>query len=125
MYCKKVATVATNWWINLMKAQCSKLYPEKISATESDLIILDESLQEDLSRFQQVLFEKILTFVEKRNFIDFSCYYFPNSELSKLSVIANIPKDYFPRRAYMEVLGTSVKVSLNDEDLRELHVPVE
>ena len=54
----KIASVATQWWINQMKKQCKKYYPDKITGDDSNLIIEKEhpiygyyfAIQNNLSR---------------------------------------------------------------------------
>ena len=78
----KIASVATKWWIDQMKQQCKKLYPNKVTGDNSNLVIVDESLQNELSRFEEILFKKIY------HHVTFKCYLLLQNYLKRhLSVI--------------------------------------
>lgn len=121
----KLATVATNWWIEQMKKQCRHQYPQKIIEDNSNFVIIDDSLAEELSRFEKALLEKIHACIENRQYLCLTCCYFPSKELSNIAKKANISATYFPVRAQMTICGNSIEVSTNGGTLRKLTLPAE
>lgn len=119
----KIATVATNWWIHLMKLRCKELYPNKVIGNDSNLVIVDESLQKELSHFREVLFKEILYHIRFRTYLSLTCFYWPSGDLGRLVRKASISKDYFPPRANMQIHDGRVEISLNGDDLHKLPVP--
>ena len=119
----KMATVATDWWIGQMKIRCKELYPSKVIENDSNLVIVDESLQTELSHFREVLFTEILFHVRFRAYLSLTCFYWPSGDLGRLVRKTSISKDYFPPRANMQIHDGCVEISLNGEDLHKLSVP--
>jgi len=118
--CKK-AEAATDWWINQMKLQCAHLYPDKVSRDDSDIIITDKSLQEDFSRFYEIMKKEIQICLEGNSYLSLTCCCFiPARQLSSLANKASISKSFFPERAAMQICNKCIKVSLNGGDLRNL-----
>lgn len=112
--------VASNWWIGQMKLRCKELHPKKVTGDNSNLVIVDSSLEREFSRFQRVLFEEILFHVRNGLSLSLTCYYIPNRALTKLATKASINKIYLPIRAQMQIWGFIVEVSLDGEDLHKL-----
>lgn len=121
----KVAKAAAGWWVQQMTKRCKQLYPDKITGDNSNLVVVDDSLQDELTRFEKLLAEEILYYVEKPCPACFTCYHLPNYELSKIAKKASISTTYFPVRAEMRVFGKSVEVAFNGEKLRPLTLPAE
>lgn len=121
----KLATAAANWWIEEMKKHCKCLYPQKVTGDGSNLVIIDDSFAEELCRFEKALFEKVYPYIEKQNYLCLSCCYFPCRELSNIAKKAHISATYFPTRAQMTILGSSIEVSVNGGILRKLTLPAE
>lgn len=120
----KLAKISANWWIQAIKKQCSHVYPQKVINNNSNFIIIDDSLKNDLSRFEAILTNEILHCIEHRSYLCLTCCFLPGRELSKLAQKAQISTDYLPLRATMQICGNSVQVSLNGEDLRKLPISV-
>lgn len=115
MYYKQ-AQVAANWWIEEMKKRCSIIYPDKVIRDGSGFIVTDDSLSEDLSRFQVTLVAEIQNCLEKGYFLSLSCYFYPNQTLTNIAKKAHISKTYFPIRASMDILLGEIFVSINDNN---------
>ena len=116
----KIATAATDWWIDQMKKRCKELYPNKVIGDDSNLVVIDVSLDNELSRFREALFKQILLHVEVNMYLSLTCCFWPSGELRGLVRKTSISKEYFPPRANMQIYGNSVHVSLNGEDLHQL-----
>ena len=122
----KIASVATKWWIDQMKQQCKKLYPNKVTGDNSNLVIVDESLQNELSRFEEILFKKIYHHVTFKCYLSLTCCYWrPSGDLGIIVRKTSIPKDYLPERANMQIYDGFIEVSLNGEDLHKLPLSTE
>lgn len=119
----KISKVATQWWIDQMIKHCLELYPDKIIRKNSNLVIVDHSLQRELSHFQEVLFEEIHYHVKLYGYLSLTCCYWPVGDLGRLVKKISISKDYFPPRANMLIYNGSIEVSLDGEDLRKLPLP--
>lgn len=121
----KIASVATQWWIEQMKKQCQKLYPKKVTRNGSQLLIVDETLQKEFALFEDALFKQILYNIRFKCYLNLTCYYWPSGDLGILVKKTCISKDYFPERANMQIYDGFVEVSINGEDLRKLPLPTE
>lgn len=120
----KLAKISANWWIQEIKKLCSHKYPQKVINTNSNFVIIDSSLANDLSRFETVLTNEILCCIQQRSYLCLTCCFIPGRELSKIARKAQISTDYLPHRATMQICGNSVEVSLDGEDLRMLPMSV-
>ena len=119
----KIASVATKWWIEQIKKRCLELYPKKVMVDHTGIVIIDNLLENEISRFEKVLFAQILQNVQSNLYLSLTCYFWPSALLGVLVRKANISKDYFPHRAQMEIYDNSIYVSINGEDLRKLSLP--
>ena len=124
MYCKE-AIAATNWWIEQIKKRCIQVYPNKVTRDGSNLVIIDDKLAEDLSRFENILINEFQKYIEKNHYIILTCCHFPNSDLKKLAQKAGFSTTYFTFRAEMRIFGKSIQVSLDGNDLTNLPLPAE
>ena len=122
----KMASVATQWWINQMKIQCKKSYPNKIAGDTSNLIIVDDSMRIEFSRFEEALFNHILKSIRFKSHSSLTCCYWrPAGDLGTLVRKTSLSNCYLPERANMQIFDGFVEVSLNGEDLRKLPLPTE
>jgi len=121
----KIASVATQWWIDQMTKRCRELYPSKVIECNSSLIIVDDSLKNELSHFQDALFKQIHHHIVFKCYLSLTCCYWPSGDLGVIVRKTSISKDYFPERANMQIFDGSVEVSINGEDLRKLPLPTE
>jgi len=99
----KVAKKAAEWWVEQMKKRCENL----------NIVIVDTSLEDEFSRFQEILIDEIHTSLKKYSYTCLTCSYFPSAELKGILKKANIPVSYLPVHAQMEIIGTSITVSTN------------
>ena len=120
-----LAVVAADWWIEQMLKRCSELYPNKVTTNGSDFVIVDNSLDEELSRFKAVLIEEIGNCLDQHSYLSLTCHYLPNSKLSSFARKAKISSSYFPTSASMDVLFGKIQVGLNGKKMRELSLPEE
>ena len=49
----------------------------------------------------------------------------PNYDLSAIAKKANLHRTYLPRHAEMQVIGNTILVSLNSQELQNLPIPAE
>ena len=118
----KVAKRAAEWWVEQMKKRCKHHYPEKVICDNVDIVIVDTSLRDELSRFQEILIDEIHTNLKKSNYTCLTCSHFPSAELSGILKKANISAFYLPVHAEMEIIGTSITVSTNGNHEYKLNV---
>ena len=116
----KIATVATNWWLQQLTYRCRELHPSKVIENKSKLIVVDDCLKGELSRFKEVLFEEILFHMRNGLYLSLTYCYFPSGKLKTLVRKAGISTEYFPVRANMQIYKNSIQVSLNGNDLQKL-----
>lgn len=116
----KIAKIAAKWWIDQMTKQCMELYPCKVIQKESDIVIVDESLKKELSKFQEILFNEILYHIRHETCLSLTCYFWPSGDLGRIVKKSRISSDYFPPRANMQIHDGYIEVSLNGADLRKL-----
>ena len=122
----KMASVATQWWINQMKIQCKKSDPCKITGEGANLIIVDDSMRNEFSRFEEALFNHILNSIRFKSHSSLTCCYWrPSGDLGIIVRKTSISNDYLPERANMQIFNGFIEVSLNGEDLRKLPLPTE
>ena len=119
----KIASVATQWWIDQMTKHCMELYPSKVIRKDSFLVIVDESLAREFSYFEKILFKEIHFHIISNIPLSLTCYYWPSGDLGRLVRKSSISKDYFPSRANMLIYNRYVEVSLDGSDLRQLPLP--
>jgi len=115
-----VAKTATAWWIEQIKKRGITLYPERIIKDKSNLIVVDVSLQEALSMFEEALYIEIKNHLEKFHYMYLGCSYSPDDPLSKLAKKAQLPFNYFPMHTDMEIYGSSIRVSYGSFDWHEI-----
>lgn len=115
-----IAAVATNWWLAQLKNRCKQLHPDKVIENDSEIIIVDDCLKDELSRFEEMLLEEILRHTKKGLYLSLTCCYYPNGDLKTLVRKARISRDYFPVRAHMQICKNCVEVSLDGNDLQKL-----
>jgi hypothetical protein len=109
-----------------MKKQCQKSDPNKITGEGANLIIVDDSMRNEFSRFEKALFNHILYALTFKYHSSLTCCYRrPSGDLGVLVRKTSISKEYFPERANMQIFNGCVEVSLNGEDLRKLPLPTE
>jgi len=121
----KIASVATKWWIDHMKTRCKELYPDKVIGNDGNLVIVDLFLENELSRFEAILFARILSHVQSNLYLSLTCYFWPSGELGILVRKASISKEYFPQRANMQIYDKCIRVSLDGEDPHILSITTE
>ena len=124
MYYKQ-AQIAANWWIDQMKKQCNKLYPNKVIMDNSTFVVIDDSLNEDFARFHKILSSKIQFYLEIRSYLALTCHFVPCADLSSLARKAKISTTYFPHSATMVVNCGKIEVSVDNGNLRPLPLPTE
>lgn len=120
-----IATVATNWWLEQLTKRCKELHPDKVIEDNSKLIVVDDCLKDELSRFEKVLLEEIFRYTKNGLYLSLTCCYFPNGDLKTLVRKARISRDYFPVRAEMQIWDYTIKVSLDGNDLQKLPLSTE
>lgn len=118
--CDKVAKAAAEWWIEQMKKRCTILYPNRIVRDKSGFVITDDSLYEELSRFEEILAGEIRNDLQKFHHVYLGCSHYPDTILSKLAKKSQIPVIYFPIQADMEIHNTSIRVSTGGNDSYEI-----
>ena len=119
----KLAEVATQWWIDQITKHCMESYPSKVIRKNSELFIVDEALQNELSRFEKILFKEILYHLSFKTHLSLTCYYWPSGDLGKISRKSCISSNYFPHQANMQIYDGYIEVSLGGADLRKLPLP--
>lgn len=124
MYCNQ-AQIAANWWIEQIKKRCSQKYPTKVIAQGSNLVVIDDSFAEQLSRFHYELSQEIQHYLEKNNYLSYTCYIIPNSTLSAIAKKAGLATYYFPYQASMTILNQKVQVSISGEHFYDLPLTTE
>ena len=107
----RLAKAAANWWIKEMTKRCSDLYPHKMH---------DDAFSIELARFEEVLFEEISICIQSRSYLSLTCCLRPCRELSKLTQKAKLSLEYLPSRASMHIMGNTVEVSIDGNDLHKL-----
>lgn len=118
--CEEIAKAAAAWWIEQIKKRCIILYPERVINDKSDFIVVDASLQEVLSRFEESLYIEIKNQLEKFHYMYLGCSYYPDRELAKLAKKTQLPLNYFPLDADMEIYGSSIRVAYGSIDWHEI-----
>ena len=118
----KIATTAANWWIEEMKKQCCKMYPERIQATGTGFVILDNSFAEELSRFKTILTDEIYSCISTQHYLCLTCSHKPSHPLIDIAKKAKISITYFPRQKEMHVSTKSVLISIDSFGLKELPI---
>ena len=121
----KIALAATQWWIDQITKRCKELYPTKVIERNSKLVIVDHSLQAEISRFRDELYKSILYSITFHTHLSLTYYYRPGGDMKKIISKANISKDYFPVSANMQIFDGSVEVSLNGNELQKLRMPAD
>ena len=81
----KLVKVATNWWMEQIQKRCYKLYPHKITRNNSEFLIIDHSLAEELSIFKCTLSNVLKEKLENHSYISLTCFHIPNRELADIA----------------------------------------
>ena len=118
--CEEIAKTAAAWWIEQIKKRCIILYPNRIIKDKSELVVVDVSLLEVLSRFEEALCNEIQNNLEKFHYMYLGCSYYPDRELAKLAKKTQLPLNYFPLDADMEIYGSSIRVAYGSIDWHEI-----
>ena len=118
--CEEIAKAATAWWIEQIKKRCIFLCPDRIIKDKSNFIVVDVSLQEVLSRFEEALCNEIQNNLEKFHYMYLGCSYSPEKPLSQLAKQTQKPFDDFPLHADMEIYGSSIRVAYGSFDWHEI-----
>ena len=118
--CEEIAKTAAAWWIEQIKKRCILLHPDQVIKDKSELIVVDASLQEVLSRFEEALYNEIHDNLKKFHYLYLGCSYYPDNELAKLAKKTQLPLNYFPIDADMEIYGSSIRVAYGSIDWHEI-----
>ena len=118
--CEEIAKTAAAWWIEQIKKRCIILYPERIIKDKSNFIVVDVSLQEQLSKFEESLYIEILNNLKKFHYMILGCSYSPEKPLSQLAKTTQLPFNCFPLHTEMEIYGSSIRVSYGNFDWHEI-----
>ena len=118
--CEEIAKTAAAWWIEQVKKRCIILCPERVIKDKSELIVVDVSLQEVLSRFEEALYIEIRNNLEKFHYMYLGCSYSPEAPLSQLAKQTQLPFNYFPLHTDMEIYGSSIRVAYGSFDWHEI-----
>lgn len=120
----KLARVGAKWWIEQMKKRCIDTCPTKIKISNfgHTIDIIDVPLSMKFSKFEQLLADEILGHLTLYHYIDFGCYYYPNTLLRKIAETTGISIDLFPIHAHMEIVNNTIFVSVDDQDLHKLNI---
>ena len=114
----ETAKIAAAWWVQQVMKKYSSL-PHKRNPDDSSVII-DPSLQEVLCLFEKALYDEIRNTLEKFNHIYIGCSYYPDKLLSRLAKAVQLPLNYFPIDADMEIIKNSITVSYGKLDWHKI-----
>ena len=118
--CEEIAKAAAAWWIEQIKKRCIFLCPDRIIKDKSNFIVVDVSLQEVLCLFEEALYIEIKNQLKKFHYMYLGCSYYPDRELAKLAKKTQLPLNYFPLDADMEIYGSSIRVAYGSIDWHEI-----
>ena len=118
--CEEIAKTAAAWWVKQIEKRCIFLCPDRIIKDKSNFIVVDVSLQEVLSRFEEALYIEIKNQLEKFHYMYLGCSYSPDEPLSRLAKEINIPFNFFPIHADMEIYDSSIRVSYGNIEWHEI-----
>ena len=98
------------------------MYPERIQATATGFVILDDSFAEELSRFKTILTDEIYSCISTQHYLCLTCSHKPSHPLIDIAKKAKISITYFPHQKEMHVSTKSVLISIDSFGLKELPI---